>query len=129
MPTVEYLNYEILDDHGWDINDDDLFEKASEADLSRENHGSLTVGEGDFILDAVEAANLEWPYSCRTAACANCAAKVVDGDVDMAMQMILSDEEVRDKDLVLTCVGTPGAEDVQLVYNVKHLDYLLTRVV
>jgi ferredoxin len=89
MPTVEYLNYEILDDHGWDINDDDLFEKASEADLSRENHGSLTVGEGDFILDAVEAANLEWPYSCRTAACANCAAKVVDGDVDMAMQMII----------------------------------------
>ncbi|MFB6354176.1 MAG: ferredoxin, partial [Halobacteriales archaeon] len=29
MPTVEYLNYEVLDDHGWSLEDDDLFEKAA----------------------------------------------------------------------------------------------------
>ena len=26
MPTVEYLNYEVLDDHGWSMDDDDLFD-------------------------------------------------------------------------------------------------------
>ncbi|MFB6193450.1 MAG: ferredoxin, partial [Halobaculum sp.] len=33
MPTVEYLNYEVLDDHGWEMEDDDLFEKAADAGL------------------------------------------------------------------------------------------------
>jgi len=28
MPTVEYLNYEVLDDHGWSMDDDDLFERG-----------------------------------------------------------------------------------------------------
>lgn len=28
MPVVEYLNYEVLEQQGWDIEDDDLFEKA-----------------------------------------------------------------------------------------------------
>ena len=33
MPTVEYLNYETLDDQGWDLDDDDVFEKADGAGL------------------------------------------------------------------------------------------------
>lgn len=129
MPVVEYLNYEVCDDRGWDIDDEDIFEVAAEAGLSRQDHGEITVESGEFILDAAEDADLEWPYSCRTAACANCAAKIVEGDVEMAMQMILSDEEVNDNDLALTCVGKPTTDEVKLIYNVKHLDYLRTRVV
>ncbi|MDY7081629.1 MAG: ferredoxin, partial [Halobacteria archaeon] len=33
MAIVKYLNYEVLDDHGWSMDDDDLFEKAADADL------------------------------------------------------------------------------------------------
>ena len=43
MPTVEYLNYEVLDDHGWEMDDDDLFEKAADAGLSDEGYGTLDV--------------------------------------------------------------------------------------
>ncbi|MFW6449325.1 MAG: ferredoxin, partial [Halobacteriota archaeon] len=40
MPTVEYLNYEVLEDLGWDIEDDDLFEKAADEDLDDEDYGT-----------------------------------------------------------------------------------------
>ena len=47
MPTVEYLNYDALTDNEWDIDDDDLFEKAANAGLSGEDYGSLDVNEGE----------------------------------------------------------------------------------
>jgi 2Fe-2S type ferredoxin len=122
MPTVEYLNYEVLDDHGWSMDDDDLFEKA-------EDDGSLEVNQGEYILEAAEAQGYDWPFSCRAGACANCAAIVTEGDIDMDMQQILSDEEVQEKNVRLTCIGSPAADDVQIVYNAKHLDYLQNRVI
>ena len=56
MPTVEYLNYEVLDDHGWEMDDDDLFEKAADAGLDNEDYGSLEVNQGEYILEAAENA-------------------------------------------------------------------------
>jgi hypothetical protein len=47
----------------------------------------------------------------------------------MDMQQILSDEEVDDKMVRLTCIGTPTEDEVQIVYNAKHLDYLQNRVI
>ena len=129
MPTVEYLNYEILDDYGWSIDDDNLFEKAREANLTAEDHGRVNVEYDEFVLDAAEDHGLQWPYSCRTASCANCAAIVTEGELDMDLQMILSDEEVKEKNVRLTCVATPGSEKVRIIYNAKHIDYLRTRVV
>mgnify|MGYP000197526740 CR=1 FL=1 len=129
MPTVEYLNYEVLDDHGWDMDDDDLFEKAEDAGLDEGDYGTIDVAEGEYILEAAEAQGYDWPFSCRAGACANCASIVKEGDIDMDMQQILSDEEVEDKGVRLTCVGTPTEEDVKIVYNAKHLDYLQNRVI
>ncbi len=129
MPTVEYLNYEVVDDQGWDIYDDDLFEKADEAGLDEVDHGEIEVAEGEYILEAAEAQGFDWPFSCRAGACANCASIVHEGEVEMDMQQILSDEEVEDKGVRLTCVGTPGADEVKIVYNAKHLDYLQNRVI
>ncbi|QSG10221.1 Ferredoxin [Halapricum desulfuricans] len=129
MPTVEYLNYEVVDDQDWDIYDDDLFEKAEDADLDEADHGELEVAEGEYILEAAEAQGFDWPFSCRAGACANCASIVREGEVEMDMQQILSDEEVEDKGVRLTCVGTPGSDEVQIVYNAKHLDYLQNRVI
>ena len=36
MPTVEYLNYEVLDDHGWNMDDEDLFDEAADAGLDED---------------------------------------------------------------------------------------------
>jgi len=129
MPTVEYLNYEALDDQGWDLEDDDLFDKAADAGLSEEDYGTLDVAEGEYILEAAEAQGFDWPFSCRAGACANCAGIVKEGDIDMDMQQILSDEEVEDKNVALTCIGSAATDEVKVVYNAKHLDYLQDRVI
>ena len=129
MPTVEYVNYEVLDDHGWSMEDDDLFEKAADADLDETDYGTLDVNQGEYILEAAEAKGFDWPFSCRAGACANCAAIVKEGEIDMDMQQILSDEEVDEKNVRLTCIGTPTEDEVQIVYNAKHLDYLQNRVI
>ena len=129
MSTVEYLNYEVLDDEEWSLEDDDLFEKAENANLDEEDFGSFEVSDDQFILEAAEQEGYEWPFSCRAGACANCAAVLHEGEVNMDMQQILSDEEVNEKNVRLTCIGTAETETVRIVYNAKHLDYLSSRVI
>jgi Ferredoxin len=129
MPTVEYLNYEVVDDMGWDVNDPSVFEKAAAEELDSEDYGTLEVNPGEYILEAAEAQGYNWPFSCRAGACANCASIVVDGEIEMDMQQILSREEVEERDVRLTCIGSPATDEVQIVYNAKHLDYLQNRVI
>lgn len=129
MATVEYVNYMVLDDQGWDINDGNLFEEAANAGLSDEDYGTLEVNQGEFILEAAEAQGYSWPFSCRAGACANCAAILKEGEIEMDMQQILSDEEIEDRNVRLTCIGTPATDEVKIVYNAKHLDYLQNRVI
>ena len=129
MPTVEYLNFEVLEDYGWEMADDDLFDKAADEGLDEEDYGTIEVNRGEYILEAAEAQGYDWPFSCRAGACANCAAIVTEGEIHMDMQQILSDEEVEDKNVRLTCIGSPETDEVQIVYNAKHLDYLRNRVI
>ena len=129
MPTVEYLNYDALTDNEWDIADDDLFEKAANAGLSGEDYGSLDVNEGEYILEAAEVEGFDWPFSCRAGACANCAAILKSGEINMDMQQILSDDEVEELNVRLTCIGSPESEEIKIIFNAKHLDYLQNRVI
>lgn len=129
MATVEYLNYEVIEDHGWSMDDDDLFDKAADADLDEEDYGSFETYEDEFILEAAERQGYDWPFSCRAGACANCAAILREGSIDMDMQQILTDEEIDEKNVRLTCIGTAETDEVKIVYNAKHLDYLQNRVI
>ncbi|AGB37556.1 ferredoxin Fer [Natronococcus occultus] len=127
--TVEYLDYEVLSERGWDIEDDDLFEKAAEADLDDTDHGRIEVTGRRYILDAAEDQGFEWPYECRAASCANCAGIVYEGDVEMDMDLILTEEEVEERQITLTCQSIPKSDEVKLVYNAMYLDYLQDRVI
>ena len=127
--TVVYLNYAVLDDFGWSLDDDDLFEKAADADLEETDYGTFEVPEHRNVLDAAEDAGHEWPFECRAASCANCAGIVKSGEVDMEMDLILTDEEITEKNIVLTCQALAVTDEVELVYNAKHLDYLQDRVI
>lgn len=130
MPTVEYLNYDALDDQGWSLEDGDLFEKAAEEEaFDDEDYGTLEVNAGEYILEAAEAQGYDWPFSCRAGACANCAAIIKEGEIEMDMQQILSDEEVEERNVRLTCIGSAATDEVKIVYNAKHLDYLQNRVI
>ncbi|ELY58707.1 ferredoxin Fer [Natronolimnohabitans innermongolicus] len=126
--TVEYLDYRVVDERGWSI-DDDPFERADAADLEADAYGTFEAGREEYVLDAAESAGLNWPFHCRAGGCVNCAAVVLEGDLEMDVQRSLSDEEVEEEDLRLTCVATPASDSLRLVYNAKHLDRLQDRVI
>ena len=117
---VEYLNYDVLDDHGWSLDDDDLFERAAAANLDSADYGRVTVDPEDYVLAGAEDEGQTWPYACRGGACANCAVAVVEGDVAMTVDHVLPDEML-DRGIRLSCVGIPTTDELKLVYNVKSL--------
>lgn len=117
---VEYLNYAVLDDYGWDLHDDSLFERAEASDLGPPNYGEMEVEPSESLLEAAEARGFAWPYACRGGACANCAVVVVDGELSLPTDHILP-EEMTDQGIRLSCNGRPTTETMQVVFNVKHL--------
>jgi len=123
LARVEYLNYEVLDDFGWDLDDEGLFERAADADLDVADHGEVLVESDSFLLSSTENCGLTWPFSCRGGACANCAVKVVSGELSIPANHILPDEML-DQDIYLSCVGEPLTDELQIVYNIKHLPEL-----
>ncbi len=128
MALAEYLNYEVVDDRGWELDDEDLFEKAAEADLDETDYGFFEVDEGEFVLNAAEAAGHDWPFSCRNGICSNCAAILVEGSVEMDGNQALNEEEIEEKSVRLTCISRPISDHLRLVYNAKTLEYLQDRV-
>lgn len=117
---IEYLNYETLSDHGWDLGDDDLFEKASEAGLDDADYGTFRFTSDRNLLAAAEKCGYAWPFACRGGACANCAIAVVEGEVEMPSNHILSSEMV-DQGLRLSCISAPKTEELKILFNVKSL--------
>ncbi len=117
---VEYLNYEVLDDHGWSLDDDDLFEKADAAGLDRVDHGEITVESDESLLEAAENSGRAWPFACRGGACSNCAVAVIEGEIPPPTSHVLTQEMI-DRGIRLSCITSPVTTDTKVVYNVKHL--------
>jgi ferredoxin len=117
---VEYLDYECLDDHGWSLDDADLFEKAADADLEDADYGGFLVRADETLLEAAEKRGFAWPYACRGGACANCAVAVTEGELSTPVDHILPEEMVA-RGIRLSCVGRPTTEELRVVYNIKHL--------
>lgn len=71
---------------------------------------------GDAVLDVALDAGLDVPYACKGAVCCTCKARVVKGQVEMAMNYALTDEEVEDG-FVLTCQTHPRSAEVTIDYD------------
>ena len=117
---VEYLNYEVLDDHGWELSDEDLFEKAATASLDDEDYGELRVEDNQSLLEAAEDDGHAWPFACRGGACTNCAVAVVDGEMPTPTNHILP-QEMLDRGIRLSCISSPVSDEAKIVFNVKYL--------
>ncbi|WP_439026635.1 ferredoxin Fer [Haloarchaeobius sp. DT45] len=120
---VEYLEYQVLDDYGWSLDDEDLFEKARRAGLDEADHGHFVVTGDDSLLEAAEDAGRSWPFSCRGGACANCAVAVVEGEMEVFVDHVIP-PELSEQGIVLSCIGTPTTPTMKVVCNVKHLPEL-----
>lgn len=121
--TVEFLDYEVVADRGWDLDDDDLFRKAAKADLAGGDYGRLVVEPEETLLEAAENCGYTWPFSCRGGACANCAVLLLAGELSQPGSHILP-EELVDAGFRLSCNGYPASDELRIVFNVKHLPEL-----
>jgi len=117
---VEFLDYEAIDDYGWSLDDDDLFRKASHADLDPAAHGRLLVHPDESLLEAAERSGFGWPFSCRGGACANCAVFLVEGELSQPADHIMP-EELAERGFRLSCNGYPVSDELKVVFNVKQL--------
>jgi ferredoxin len=120
--TVHFLDYNVVTERGWSIDDEDLFAKASEANLGPDQYGRIVVTPGESILEAAESRGYSWPYACRAGGCANCVALVTEGDIAMPGQNVLSTDQVNTMNARLTCVGVPVTDEVKIIMNVQHLE-------
>ncbi|GKW28839.1 2Fe-2S iron-sulfur cluster-binding protein [Pectobacterium sp. CHL-2024] len=61
-----------------------------------------------YILDSLEKAGVNSPYSCRAGSCSSCAALLITGLVDQSDGTFLSDgQKVR---FILTCSAYPQSD-------------------
>ncbi|HET7323278.1 MAG TPA: ferredoxin Fer [Halococcus sp.] len=121
---VKYLNYRAIESHGWDVDDEDLFEKAAEADLDELDYGVMEADRTESLLRSAEQHGLKWPFQCRSSTCATCAGIVKEGEAEMDMNLFLEDEEVEEMDLRLTCTCLPKSDEVHIVFNGIQMPYI-----
>lgn len=69
----------------------------------------VPVAEGEAVLDAALRAGMDLPFACKGGMCSTCRAKVLEGEVEMALNYALEPWET-EAGFVLTCqshVKTP----------------------
>jgi ring-1,2-phenylacetyl-CoA epoxidase subunit PaaE len=76
----------------------------------------FTQGPKDFILDSALDAGADVPYACKGAVCCTCRAKVLEGEVEMAMNYSLTDDEVAEG-YILTCQSMPRSPKVTVSFD------------
>ena len=76
----------------------------------------MDPGRGVDILSAAIEAGHTPPHSCRSAICATCRARLVEGEVRMRQRHALLDEELA-AGFVLTCQSLPESARVVLDYE------------
>ncbi|WP_328315854.1 ferredoxin--NADP reductase [Streptomyces sp. NBC_00388] len=90
---------------------------AAEAvvELDGETH-RVPWGATTPLLDALLAAGVDAPYSCREGSCAACACRVVEGEVTVVRDGVLDDEDRADG-YVLACQALPASERITISYS------------
>ncbi len=73
----------------------------------------FNVPKGKSILETALSQDIDLPYSCQSGLCTACMGKCLSGEVDLSDAEALSEEERADG-YVLTCVGKPLTDEVEI---------------
>ena len=68
------------------------------------------------MLDVLIGAGLDAPYSCRQGICGACACRLTGGEVEMAHNEVLEDEDLADG-YILACQAVPRTAQVAITYS------------
>ncbi|MFI0978838.1 2Fe-2S iron-sulfur cluster-binding protein [Streptomyces sp. NPDC021093] len=68
------------------------------------------------LLDAMLAAGVDAPFSCREGACSACCCRVVSGEVKMLRNDVLDEEDLAEG-YVLACQTVPLSTRVEIAYD------------
>ena len=88
------------------------------ATLSVELDGTTQVlpwQPGTRMLDVLIAAGMQAPYSCRQGICGACACQLTAGEVEMAHNEVLEEEDLADG-YILACQALPLTPEVRITY-------------
>eukprot|EP00904_Undaria_pinnatifida_P006638 jgi/Undpi1/3103/HiC_scaffold_15.g06477.m1 len=75
---------------------------------------TVAVEEGQSILDALEADDIDAPHSCRSGLCTECAAIVTANLDSVKLEAAVLDPEISAMGFVLTCSATVEGGGVEL---------------
>lgn len=76
----------------------------------------IEVKPNEKILDVALRRGLDAPFSCRSAICSTCMAKLVSGTVQMEQNHVLTDGELEEGFIVL-CQALPTSDEVVITYD------------
>lgn len=72
--------------------------------------------KGKTLLEAVEKAGMDAPYSCKGGVCSSCRAKILKGSAMMTTNFSLTDEDIK-KGYILTCQAHPTSEELTISFD------------
>lgn len=72
--------------------------------------------DGKNLLESIENAGLDAPYSCKGGVCCSCKAKILKGSASMSVNYSLTDEEIKDG-YILTCQAHPSSEELTVSFD------------
>lgn len=79
-------------------------------------HHRFDWPRGQRLLDLLLERGIDAPYSCRQGACSACACRISGGEVSMARNDILEQEDL-DDGIVLACQSLPITDEVRVSYE------------
>jgi len=109
-----------VEDVSSDAEDDGPAARTAPATVAGELDGQQFAFDdwtpGQKLLDFLLAKGLDAPYSCREGNCSACACRLLDGEVRMAANEVLDEEDLADG-IRLACQSLPVSDEVTISYE------------
>jgi 3-ketosteroid 9alpha-monooxygenase subunit B len=85
-----------------------------EVELDGATH-HIKLRPGELIIDAMEAAGLQPPFSCRAGACAACMCHLEEGEIEMQHNHVLDESDI-EQGWILGCQAVAKSPKVKIKY-------------